>query len=98
KSMDSRRQAILQEDGKGTIRGIKRDGVACRAVQNPRTIGCKRFFESTERNTSGAKEGLVEFVELSKIPMIVESKRFFESTERCTPGAEEGAVNLVGAT
>ncbi|MCI80972.1 hypothetical protein A2U01_0102244 [Trifolium medium] len=30
--MDSRRQAILLEDGKGTIRGLKRDGVACRAV------------------------------------------------------------------
>ncbi|MCI50920.1 hypothetical protein A2U01_0072164, partial [Trifolium medium] len=65
---------------------------------NPRTVGCKRFFGSTEMNTPGAEEGVMKLVELSKISIIVGSKRFFESTERCTPGAEEGAVNLVGAT
>ncbi|MCI67764.1 hypothetical protein A2U01_0089023, partial [Trifolium medium] len=43
------------------------------------------------------EEGVVELVELSKIPMIVGSKHFFGSTEKCTPGAEEGEMNLVGA-
>ncbi|KAK2350704.1 hypothetical protein QL285_097953 [Trifolium repens] len=41
---------------------------------------------------------MVEFVGLSKIPVIVGCKRFFESTELNTPGVEEVAVNLVGAT
>ncbi|MCI66836.1 hypothetical protein A2U01_0088094, partial [Trifolium medium] len=70
-------QVILQEDGKGTIRGLKRDVVACMAVLKSKDIGCKRFFESTKRNTPGAEEGVVELVDLSKIPMIVGSNRFF---------------------
>ncbi|MCI55675.1 hypothetical protein A2U01_0076926, partial [Trifolium medium] len=42
------------------------------------------------------EEGVMELVELSKIPMIVGSKRFFGSTERCTPGAEEGGESCGG--
>ncbi|MCI76440.1 hypothetical protein A2U01_0097710, partial [Trifolium medium] len=56
----------------------------------PRTVGCKRFFGSTERNTPGAEMGVVQLVELSKILMMVGSKRFFGSTKRCTPGPKRG--------
>ncbi|MCI74102.1 hypothetical protein A2U01_0095366, partial [Trifolium medium] len=56
----------------------------------PRLAEAKQVFESTE-DIPGVKEGVVELVELSKIPMIVGSKHFLRRTDLITPGAEEGA-------
>ncbi|MCI72443.1 hypothetical protein A2U01_0093706 [Trifolium medium] len=56
--MDSRRQAILQEDGKGTIRRLKRDGVACRAVLKSKDIWMQAFLrEYGDEHSEGRRGG-----------------------------------------
>ncbi|MCI80260.1 hypothetical protein A2U01_0101531, partial [Trifolium medium] len=55
--MDSRRQAILQEDGKGTIRGLKSDDVACRAVLKSKDSLMQAFLREYGEEHSGGRRG-----------------------------------------
>ncbi|MCI54028.1 hypothetical protein A2U01_0075275, partial [Trifolium medium] len=55
--MDSWRQAILQEDEKGTIRGLKRDGVACRAVLKSKDSWMQAFLRKYRKEHSGGRRG-----------------------------------------
>jgi hypothetical protein len=58
----------------------------------------KQYFRRTDKFNPGAEVGMVELVELSKIPVIVGCKRFFESTKLNTSGVEEVTVSLVGVS
>ncbi|MCI90700.1 hypothetical protein A2U01_0111994, partial [Trifolium medium] len=55
--MDSRRQAIFQEDEKGTIRGLKSDGVACRAVLKSKDSWMQAFLQEYGEEHSGGRRG-----------------------------------------
>ncbi|MCI84506.1 hypothetical protein A2U01_0105784, partial [Trifolium medium] len=54
---DSRRQAILQEDVKGTTRGLKRDDVACRTVLKSKDNWMKVFLREYGEEHSGGRRG-----------------------------------------
>ncbi|MCI35839.1 hypothetical protein A2U01_0057060 [Trifolium medium] len=56
--MDSRRQAFLQEDEKGTIRGLKRDGVTCSVVLKSKDSWMQAFLrEYREEHSRGRRGG-----------------------------------------
>ncbi|KAK2426520.1 hypothetical protein QL285_025181 [Trifolium repens] len=95
--MDSRRQAILQEDGKGTIRGLKRvrwSLYGCPKI--PWTIGGKRFFERTELITPGVEEGVVKLVSYLKSDDSGEQAFLQGVTDLTSPESEEGGGESCG--
>ncbi|MCI58594.1 hypothetical protein A2U01_0079849, partial [Trifolium medium] len=55
--MDNRRQMILQEDGKSTIRGLKKDGVACRVVLKSNDSWMQAFLQEYGEEHSGGRRG-----------------------------------------
>ncbi|MCI89502.1 hypothetical protein A2U01_0110791, partial [Trifolium medium] len=62
--------------------------------QNPRIVGGKRFFRSTDLITPGAEEGTMNLVGLPKNPMVVGGNIFMRAEG--IPRDEEEDVQLAG--
>ncbi|KAK2456335.1 hypothetical protein QL285_003709 [Trifolium repens] len=74
------------------FRGSK-GGEACR---KPWIVGGKQFFRKTDRFNSGAEEGKVELVGLSKIPVIVGIQAFLREYGTENSGGRRGSSESCG--